>query len=741
LKKALKKTIYLNLLIVSVLLAGLGILGVLFKQAPILSPFKSLDNVFLDLAVQMRSYTDQQRAISPEDILIVDIDDASIETLGRVQLWPRAYDARVIEAISSGEPKAIGVDILYTEPDTLSSAYADILKSKGFDNPSEILNALSTDSLLQKAIETSDCVYLSLFDDDKKPLKTLGDSFTKELRVFYTDSETASKLTLLVHPVLPFENFRDAPKGIATISMASELDGVVRKYRLAQRLPVASPDESAPLVLNLAALMAVDAFGVPMDSLFLSENEFRIGRKLQVPVSNKGEFRLNWLGSEEKFRYISFYKVLQGLIPKELFKDKVVFIGTSAAGLQDIKTTPTINRRMPGVEVHATAYYNLINASFFNTIPLGALAIVFVVLTISLTLAFYALRPVYALGLLLILIFVELLLFIFVLFPQFNLVLPLAYIMSLSGLSFIVSAVYRYLTQEKDRMQMKAAFETYVAPDLVSQVLKNSDSLKLGGEKKELTVLFSDIRGFTSYSEGLDPEALVHLLNNYLDRMSEAVFQNKGTIDKFIGDAVMAIFGAPVAQENHADLACRSALDMLSELKRINEIQTSLGEPELKIGIGINTGEMTVGNIGSEKRFDYTVIGDAVNLGSRLEGLNKYFKTRILISQSTLEASTKTGFLYREIGPIRVKGREDAVRVYELLGTSDKQEEYKVRLEAYNKALGFYHNQKFKEALTIFEETLNIWPMDGPSEMYCDLCKTYIAEPTKYQPMLIMESK
>jgi len=741
LKHALKKSVIIKLVLISVLSAGFMVLGFAFKEAPILSPFKSLDNVFLDLAMKLRAHSNQEKAINPEDILIVDIDDASIEALGRVQLWPRAYDAKVIQTIGSGKPKAIGIDILYTEPDTLSSAYADILAQNGFENPNDIIDALSTDSLLETAILKGGCVYLSMFDDDKKTQATFNDSIFKDLRILFANSKLTSELTKLIHPVLPAAPFRDDAKGIATISMASELDGVVRKYRLLQKLPSDQNESSSPLVLNLAALMATDALGVPVSSVKLSEDFLNFGTKLTVPITSKGEFRLNWLGSKEKFRYISFYKILRGTVPPEIFKDKVVFIGTSAAGLQDIKTTPTLSKRLPGVEVHATAYYNLINHAFFYELPIGIATIIFFGLSFTFTFLFYALRPVNALVLLLVFMLASISLFIFVLFPVYNLILPMAFILGLSALTFILSAVYRYLTQEKDRLQMKAAFETYVAPDLVTQVLKNSDSLKLGGEKKTLTVLFSDIRGFTSYSEGLDPEALVHLLNNYLDKMSEAVFQNKGTIDKFIGDAVMAIFGAPVAQPNHADLACQSALDMLTELKEINKYQLSQGEPELKIGIGINTGEMTVGNIGSEKRFDYTVIGDAVNLGSRLEGLNKYFKTKILVSESTLNATTKDRFVSREIGPIRVKGREDAVTVYELLDIDQNKSLYKEKLKAYHEALSLYKNKQFSHSLKSFEQVLKIWENDGPTKLYINLCKTYIQSPESYQAMLIMENK
>ncbi|MBC8043803.1 MAG: adenylate/guanylate cyclase domain-containing protein, partial [Rhizobacter sp.] len=311
----------------------------------------------------------------------------------------------------------------------------------------------------------------------------------------------------------------------------------------------------------------------------------------------------------------------------------------------------------------------------------------------------------------------------------------------LTLLCYVSSLLYRYFTEGREKLILKRAFETYVPPDVVQQVLDNSDALSLGGDKRFLTVLFSDIRGFTTYSEVLDPQELVRLLNFYLSAMSDVIFNNRGTIDKFIGDAIMAIFGAPVPQPDSAAQACRTALDMLRELEKVNERQRTEGHPPLSIGIGINSGEMTVGNIGSNRRFDYTVIGDAVNLGSRLEGLNKYFKTTILVSESTKDKCSDAEFLFREIAPVQVKGKDRPVMVYELLTEQKAAASMTAWLEPYSAGLSLYKEKRFAEAAACFQQSLAANPNDGPSAYYLALCHDLKERPEQFNAVVVMDAK
>ena len=229
--------------------------------------------------------------------------------------------------------------------------------------------------------------------------------------------------------------------------------------------------------------------------------------------------------------------------------------------------------------------------------------------------------------------------------------------------------LYRYIVEEREKRKIRGAFSFYVTPSVVNEMLKNPDKLKLGGDKKELSVLFSDIRGFTTLAEEMEPEALVNLLNEYLTEMTDIVFEFDGLLDKYIGDAVMAVWGAPLEQTDHPERACRTALKMLDRLTKMQQQWEAEGTPRLDIGIGVNTGPMVVGNMGSERRFDYTVMGDSVNLASRLEGINKEYGTQVVISEFTYER-VKDDFFCRELDAVRVKGRAKPAKIYELVAAS-----------------------------------------------------------------------
>ncbi|MEZ4872606.1 MAG: adenylate/guanylate cyclase domain-containing protein [Bdellovibrionales bacterium] len=243
-----------------------------------------------------------------------------------------------------------------------------------------------------------------------------------------------------------------------------------------------------------------------------------------------------------------------------------------------------------------------------------------------------------------------------------------------------------------------------------------------------MSVFFSDVRGFTTISEQLDPQALSDLLNSYLTPMTDLVFKNKGTLDKYMGDAVMAFFGAPIAYPDHAAAACRCAIQSLEKLKELQKEYEEKGLPMIDIGIGINTGEMSVGNMGSETVRNYTVMGDAVNLGSRLEGINKQYGTRIIISEYTYE-NVKDQFLCREIDWVRVKGKVEPVRIYECIAEGSGPQPIVDIVEHFNQGFALYHEKKFKEAIDCFSKALDINPEDGPSKLYLERCDDYIQSP------------
>ena len=269
----------------------------------------------------------------------------------------------------------------------------------------------------------------------------------------------------------------------------------------------------------------------------------------------------------------------------------------------------------------------------------------------------------------------------------------------------------------------------------MEEMLKDPAMLQLGGLEREMTVMFSDIRGFTTISEKLSPPALVHLLNEYLSPMTDIVFANQGTLDKYIGDAVMAFFGAPLKNEKHALVCCKSALEMMETLSRLREAWRieDPNIPLVDIGIGVNSGPMVVGNMGSQQRFNYTVMGDNVNLASRLEGLNKEYGTHVLISEATLTMAAKAaqageGPLVRELDAVRVKGKKEPVRLFELRGRGEAKADAPL-LEAYARGLGLYRKQRFATARLEFEHCLELHPEDGPAQLFLQRCDAMSAEP------------
>ena len=280
-----------------------------------------------------------------------------------------------------------------------------------------------------------------------------------------------------------------------------------------------------------------------------------------------------------------------------------------------------------------------------------------------------------------------------------------------------------------NRNKIKGAFEQYVSTSIVEEMLKHPEKLHLGGVRKFLTVLFSDIRGFTSISEGMESQELVVFLNGYLTEMTEIVLKYHGTLDKYMGDAIMAIYGAPVEQPDHARRACASALEMMSRLRELQATWRAQGKPVINIGIGINSGLMTVGNMGSEKRFDYTVMGDNVNLGSRLEGTNKEYGTNIIISEFT-QAQTQGEFVTRELDFVRVKGKREPVRIYELIGQpGDVDADALAAIQQFEAGLVSYRHRQWQSAIEAFSDVLRLRPTDAPSRLYLERCQAYQQTP------------
>jgi adenylate cyclase len=407
-----------------------------------------------------------------------------------------------------------------------------------------------------------------------------------------------------------------------------------------------------------------------------------------------------------------------------------VLLGVTALGIYDVRNTPfSTTSTYPGLEGHATVVHNLLTKSFLDKPKWAVIYDLFTLIFLSVLTGVILprLNAVYgilfAAGLFTFHLFASEWLFV-----SYGIWINIVYPLLALILTYTSLTVYRYFTEERRRKQIKGAFSHYVSSSVVNEMLRHPERLKLGGDKKDLTVLFSDIRGFTTISERMTPEDLVHLLNEYLTIMTNVVFKYDGTLDKYMGDAIMAIYGAPLERQNHPSNACHAALEMMEALKNLNEKWIKEGKEPLDIGIGISTGMMMVGNMGSEQRFDYTVMGDAVNLGSRLEGANKNYKSHIIISEST-HGRIEDEFFCMELDSVRVKGKTKPVKIYQLLAYRKIAEERQRAGALFHRGLQLYRARKWDEAIKTFSHVSDMDPELHAADLYIKRCKNLKTSP------------
>jgi adenylate cyclase len=460
---------------------------------------------------------------------------------------------------------------------------------------------------------------------------------------------------------LPIARLGAAARNLGHANMVADPDGTTRW----EALVIEYRGYYYP---SLAVQAARLAMGVPDAGVKLDFGHALLMGAVAVPVDPRSRMLIDYAGPAGAFRHLSAVDVLAGRMRPDAVRDRVVFLGASAAAIYDLRVTP-LSAVLPGVEKHANVAASLLSGRFLRRPDwvelLEAAGIIFWPFALALLLP--RLRPIPSAASVLILW--ALLFGVVHLAFLKGLWLPFVYSSLAMGLAFLAITVYRLFTEELQRLWIKRAFQRFVSPEVVEQLVGNPAALQFGGEVRNLTVLFTDIRDFTTYTERHPPQEVVHILREYLTTMADQVIANQGTLDKFIGDAVMAIFGAPVPIPDHAEKACRAALAMIDELDKLQAKWVAEDREPFRMGIGINTGEMVVGNLGSEQLFDYTVVGDGVNLGARLESLNKEYQTKrhIIISESTYEAA-KDAVEVRRLGEVLVKGKTRPVVIYELVG-------------------------------------------------------------------------
>jgi adenylate cyclase len=428
------------------------------------------------------------------------------------------------------------------------------------------------------------------------------------------------------------------------------------------------------------------------------------------------------------FQIISASEVIDKVSVRAGLKDKLVFVGATAPNLHDYQRVPTsITMPMSGVEVHASMAATLLQKKYLFETPtmIMALWIIFIGFLTGLLIILIRARLSVPLT---VVLWLASIIAAFVFFDK-GWIVDILWITITFILSFAGVVLERRITAERQKRELKTAFSHYVSASVVDSIMQNPAKLQLGGVRKNMTVLFSDVRGFTTMSEGLKPEELVHVMNTYLTRMTDVVFKHEGVLDKYIGDAVMAFWNAPLDQDDHAKRAVDTALEMLSELEKMNQ-EKLFGSFELKIGIGINTGEMVVGNMGSYNRFDYTVIGDSVNLGSRMEGLTKQYGIALLISESTKNELPEDEYLIRPIDLVAVKGKNKPVKMFEVIKKMiDATDDEKYLVKTYAEALQAYFTQDFFTAAQLTDLLTSQFLADGPSKTLKERVEFFTKEP------------
>jgi adenylate cyclase len=629
--------------------------GLLVLAAERLGWLETLERKSLDW--RFRAFTQEQRA--SRDIVIIALDDTSFGSQGMLDNfgrwpWRRKLYAGLVHYLNEWGARVIGLDLLFQGADPHAGDDALLAQELG-ERPSAVL---------------AFALNMGTFRETDPAAR---ERLRKQLAPFALRLQQQVPLALRPYSGVDLsqEEFLRVVPGMGCITIQSDPDGPVRTltplFRFRDEYYPSFP--LAVAALSLGQKLAVSV--TPGPALDFA------GRK--VPLDEQGRLLVRWYGPAYTYRHYSVWKVFNSAlayesgqkpdIPPEAFRDKIVLIGATAAGASDVRST-AFSPSYPGVEIHATVIDNLLQADFLRAAPRQWTAVSILLLALLLAGAVYAVRSALLHTLLALLLGLVYFAGVCALFRGRNLWVPMVGPLAAGVVAFTSATLTQYATEGREKRKYRKTLLKYLSPQLVETIMQDFNWASLRAEKRNLTVLFSDIRGFTSISEKLPPERVVATLNEHLNMMVSVIFKHHGTLDKFVGDCVMAFWGAPLAQANHAELAARAALEMIEGLEKLNRKWQSEGRPMLQVGVGINTGEMLFGNIGSEQRMDFTVIGDNVNLGARLESATKELHATIIISDATYQ-QIRDKAQVRSLGEISVKGKAQKILVYELLGMTD----------------------------------------------------------------------
>ena len=674
-------------------------------------------------------------------VVIVDIDENSLAEVGR---WPWGRDklATIVNNLFGAyQVKVVAFDIVFAERD----------ESSGLEQFEQLANTtLKDNSGYQRALQE---IRPSLMHDEIFATSLVGKNVVMGYYFKAKLQEGDSGTTGLLPPALtkmdaqwserlPINKAVGYGANLEILQSSAQSggyfdnpfvdpDGVFRRVPLVQAyegyLYASLALATTQGYLDTAGIeLAVEAQGSKGGKEYYALETINL-QKFQIPVDANGAVFVPYRGRQGSFPYVPAYKVLNGSADLAQMKGKIILVGTSAPGLLDLRSTPVQNI-YPGVEVHA----NIISGILDNRIKhkpawtIGYEFVLLIIVAVSMALLLPLVSPLIAAA--------STLGFSVVIMAgtffawNSNLILPLASPMMLIVLIFMLHMTYGFFIESRGKRQLANLFGHYIPPELVDEMSESPEEYSLDGENREMTVLFSDVRGFTTISEGMDPKELTQLMNALLTPMTRVIHKNRGTIDKYMGDAIMSFWGAPLADTEHARHALYAAIEMMDELKIMQADFKQRGWPAVNIGIGLNTGNMNVGNMGSEFRMAYTVLGDAVNLGSRLEGLTKEYGVNIIVSESTRAEIPE--FLFRELDLVRVKGKNEPVAIFEPVGhRNDVEKSITKELSAYRKALSNFRAQSWDKAELDFFNLNRSHPDRYLYQVYLERVTVYRNEP------------
>jgi adenylate cyclase len=712
----------------------------------------------LDVRFQLRGKRDPGPAV-----VIVAVDQKSQDVLGRWP-FPRSYFAQAVDFLREAHARVIAFDMNFPQADANSGLealrsvredyehlVAPPLHAPDFESKLKSREAAAdNDKQFADALSRFDNAILGYFFISPDEAKSQNQARLKQ----FLDILSYQAYPQIVHPeyaknfdgveargISPnLPDFAANAKNFGFFYIDPDPDGTVRR----EPAVVEFQGNFYPSLDVAAALAYTDN---PLDQVKMIFNpagvESIVMGKLTIPTDRRGFVQIDYDGGAGTFPTYSLADVVQGKLKPEVFRNRLVLVGVTATAIGDTALTPFHKTLFPGVEVHANMIDDILNQHFIRRGPREYLTDIAFIMLFSLGagLLISVLNPLRAT----LFLSGSLVAFFWLtnyLFAHYRMWIADFLPMTTLFITYAGIVSYRFFFEEGEKKKVRSAFSQYMHPAVIAQMLNSPDGLRLGGEEKDLTALFADIVGFTTLSESLTPSQLVDLLNEYLTEMTEVIFKNWGTLDKYIGDAIMAFWGAPYPQSDSALRACRSGIEMLQALQRLQESWKSRGVPRIDIGVGINSGSMLVGNMGSNRRKNYTIMGDSVNLASRLEGINRQFGTHLIISEATyLQAREQV--IARELDLIRVKGKTQPVKVYELLGLAADSHQYSDLVSRFEKGLEAYRSGQWETAIEILQDLVRDHPQDGPSHVFIKRCHDLLAQPPEgsWDGVFVMKTK